>query len=150
MAKGRKDGAHHRARYHELGPCKVMARVWRTTSAPISLGFGCSLVKEQSTVASGNAVPRKKVEKLRYALLFTPRQPPCKAPDVTQPLPSVVSRGHRTISRRCLVPTQAHATGKEQIEPFLLLFCPPEWVAHHSPPSVQGHETRAGGGIKDN
>src|SRR3546814_16122276 len=44
---------------------KVMARAWRTTRAPILNSLICRLVNDQSAMASGSSVPRRKVARLR-------------------------------------------------------------------------------------
>jgi hypothetical protein len=43
---------------------KVMARAWRTTRAPILICFSCRLVNDQSAMATGNSMQRKKVARL--------------------------------------------------------------------------------------
>jgi hypothetical protein len=41
----------------------VMARAWRTTRAPILISLSCRLVNDQSAMASGSSIQRKKVAK---------------------------------------------------------------------------------------
>lgn len=43
---------------------KVMARAWRTTRAPILISLSWRLVSDQSTMASGSSMQRRKVAKL--------------------------------------------------------------------------------------
>jgi hypothetical protein len=43
---------------------KVMARAWRTTRAPILINLSCKLVNDQSAMASGSSMQRKKVAML--------------------------------------------------------------------------------------
>ena len=43
---------------------KVMARPWRTTRALILTSFNCRLVSDQSAMASGSSMHRKKVGRL--------------------------------------------------------------------------------------
>src|SRR3546814_3559730 len=40
---------------------KVMARAWRTTRAPILISLSCRLVNDQSAMASGSSMQRRKV-----------------------------------------------------------------------------------------
>jgi hypothetical protein len=44
--------------------CKVMAQAWRTTQTPILIHLSWRLVKDQSNMAAGGSMQRKKVAML--------------------------------------------------------------------------------------